>query len=68
MARRVDSDQLVGAAEIAARLGLTLPQTVHSWRRRYLDFPQPVAELTMGMVWFWPDVQEWARRTGRLPQ
>jgi hypothetical protein len=65
MARRVEVDQLVGAAEIADRLGLAVPQTVHDWRRRHADFPQPVAVLRMGLVWNWPDVAKWAERTGR---
>lgn len=58
--------QLVGAAEIAERLGLAHPQTVHSWRRRYPEFPQPVAQLRQALVWAWPDVARWARKTGRL--
>jgi len=65
MARRVEVDQLVGAAEIADRLGLAVPQTVHDWRRRHADFPQPVAVLRMGLVWNWPDVAKWAEQTGR---
>jgi len=65
MARSVEVDQLVGAAEIADRLGLAVPQTVHDWRRRHTDFPRPVAVLKMGMVWNWPDVAKWAERTGR---
>jgi hypothetical protein len=64
--RKVDVDQIVGAAEIAARLGLALPQTVHDWRRRHPGFPAPVAILKMGMVWNWPDVERWAKQTGRL--
>ena len=59
-------DQLVGAAEIAARLtpsGQT--SIVHDWRRRYSDFPQPVATLKAGHVWAWPDVEKWAKATGR---
>jgi hypothetical protein len=59
-------DGLVGAAEIADRLGLALAQTVHDWRRRYPDFPSPVAELKMGYVWYWGDVARWAKATGRL--
>lgn len=59
-------DQLVGAAEIAERLGAGRVQTVHSWRRRYPEFPAPVARLKQAMVWNWPDVAAWARRTGRL--
>lgn len=60
-------DQLVGAAEIADRLGLAMAQTVRDWRRRDDSFPQPVATLTMGHVWYWPDVERWAKATGRLP-
>jgi predicted DNA-binding transcriptional regulator AlpA len=58
--------QLVGAAEIAERLGLGKSTVVHDWRRRHDDFPEPVADLTMGLVWAWPDVERWARKTGRL--
>ena len=57
---------LVGAAEIAERLGVALPQVVHKWRERYPDFPQPVAQLRQALVWSWPDVAAWARSTGRL--
>jgi hypothetical protein len=67
MVRRVEVDQLVGAAEIADRLGLSVPQTVHDWRRRHADFPRPVAVLKMGMVWNWPDISKWAAQTGRAP-
>lgn len=60
-------DQLVGVSEIADRLDLDSPQTVRDWRRRVPDFPEPVAELAMGLVWNWPDVERWARGAGRLP-
>ena len=59
-------DQLVGAAEIAARLGSKRTSHVHDLRRRHPDFPQPVAELSAGLVWAWPDVEAWARATGRI--
>ena len=66
-----DSEELVGAAEIAQRLGVARG-VVGDWRRRYGDdaanpFPQPVASLTMGHVWYWPHVREWAKTTTRLP-
>ena len=64
--RRIDTDNLVGASEIAARLGVKRPQVVHDWRRRYDDFPEPVAHLRQALVWSWPDVERWARATGRL--
>lgn len=61
-------EQLVGASEIRKRLGLTRTQVVHVWRSRYVDFPKPVAALDMGLVWYWPEVERWARKTGRLPR
>ncbi len=59
-------DDLVGSTEIAERLGVAHPQLVHDWRRRHPDFPQPVASLRQALIWSWPDVERWARRTGRL--
>ena len=67
MGRRVDVDDMVGTAEIAERLGLAQTQTVHLWRRRYPDFPEPVAQLRQAMIWSWADVERWAKNTGRLP-
>lgn len=65
--RKVYADELVGAAEVAERLGLAYVQTVHTWRSRYSDFPDPVATLKRAMIWSWPDIEAWARSTGRLP-
>lgn len=66
MGRRVDdSDLLVGATEIADRLDVAR-QMVHIWRQRHPDFPEPVATLAMGLVWYWPEVERWAKATGRL--
>lgn len=66
MGRRLDVDHLVGATEIAERCHLRQAQTVHSWRRRYPEFPEPVAKLKQALVWYWPEVARWARRTRRL--
>lgn len=57
---------LVGTAEIAKRLGVKRPQVVHDWMRRHEDFPDPIAHISGVRVWAWPDVEAWARRTGRL--
>ena len=65
MGRRIDVDHMVGAAEIADRLGISHAQTIHTWRRRYEDFPEPVAQLEQALVWNWPDVERWAKATGR---
>jgi hypothetical protein len=59
-------DELVGTAEIALRLGVSGPSLVNDWRRRYADFPEPVATVSSVHVWAWPDVRAWAERTGRL--
>jgi predicted DNA-binding transcriptional regulator AlpA len=64
--RRIDVDRLVGAVEIAERCGVKRPQVVHDWRRRYTDFPNPVATVGGALVWDWREVERWARRTGRL--
>jgi hypothetical protein len=63
VARLIDPKNLVGAHEIARRLGLAFPNSVHTWRRRHADFPQPVAELQMGKVWDWVEVEKWFKTT-----
>jgi predicted DNA-binding transcriptional regulator AlpA len=67
MPRRVRVDELMGAAELGALLGVS-PRTIYSWRRRFRgEFPEPIAELHIGLVWLAPDVLRWAHSTGRLP-
>jgi len=68
MSRLVDPALLVGATEIAERLGVAQSQVVHVWRRRYPDFPDPVAQVGQALIWNWPDVEAWAARTGRLAE
>ena len=65
MGKKVDVDDLVGAAEIAERLGIKRPHLIHDWRRRHAEFPQPVVELKGTLIWLWPEVEQWASRTGR---
>jgi predicted DNA-binding transcriptional regulator AlpA len=65
MAQRRSAVELVGSREIADRLGLAQPESVHTWRRRYKDFPAPVARLGIGFVWRWADVEAWADKTDR---
>lgn len=62
----MDVEQLVGAMEIAQRLGMKRPQVVYGWRRRHAEFPDPIARLSIGNVWNWPEVEAWAKKTGRL--
>jgi hypothetical protein len=63
--RKLDVNQLVGATEIATRLGLSRGQVVHTWRARFDDFPEPAIELAMGLIWYWPEIETWAKLHGR---
>lgn len=65
VAKHVDPGDLVGAREIADRLGIAGNSVVYDWMRRYDDFPRPVARLSAGNIWLWSEVAAWARRTGR---
>lgn len=56
---------LVGAHEIADRLGPSHVQSVHTLRKRHLGFPKPVATLKTALIWDWRDVASWAISTGR---
>lgn len=53
--------EVVSVTEIAQRASVQR-QTVHQWRRRHPDFPPPLAELAVGPVWAWPDVEAWIAR------
>ncbi len=55
---------LVSTPEIASLLGVSR-QRVDQLSRTD-DFPLPVAELAIGRVWLRAEVEEWARRTGRI--
>jgi hypothetical protein len=56
---------LVGTREIADRLGLIHAESVHTWRHRYADFPEPAAHLRIGYVWLWAEIEAWASHKGR---
>jgi predicted DNA-binding transcriptional regulator AlpA len=63
MGETVDSDDLVGAAEVAAILRLSHPSSVTTYLRRYADFPRPVVNLTSSRVRLWRrrDIERWHR-------
>lgn len=62
----MDAEQLVGAEEIAERLSLSSVRRVHELRQRQEDFPPPLVRLKRAMVWYWPDVERWAKQRGRI--
>lgn len=51
--------RVMGAAEIAERLGVTRQRAYQITARR--DFPEPIAHLAMGQVWDTRDVEAWIR-------
>jgi hypothetical protein len=54
-----DVNDLVGAGEIADRLG-TKKNVVVNWAGRYGDFPAPIiSHLKMGRIWSWREVNAW---------
>jgi predicted DNA-binding transcriptional regulator AlpA len=66
--QKVDSDDLIGAAEVAMILRLSHPSSVTTYLRRYADFPRPVVDLSASRVRLWrrQDIELWHRnRTAR---
>jgi len=66
MYEKVSPSDLVGTHEIAERIGRAFPSIVRAWKRRHKDFPKPIATLSMGNIWNWKEVEDWAIRTKRL--
>ncbi len=64
MGAKLDSGDLVGAAEVAAILGLSHPSSVTTYLRRYPDFPKPVVDLSASRVRLWrrQDIERWHRK------
>lgn len=55
----------VGISEIATRLNVKR-ETVDIWRFRHL-LPEPSWTVGGRPAWNWPDVETWAKQSGRLP-
>jgi hypothetical protein len=68
MAPLVDTEDLIGAAEVSEALGLAHASSVAVYAGRYPDFPQPVVELPRSKVRLWlrADIEAFrARHPGR---
>lgn len=63
----IDTDDLVGAVEVAAILRLSHPSSVTTYLRRYPDFPKPVVDLSASRVRLWrrQDIERWHRSRTR---
>jgi len=60
---KVNTEDLVGAVEVARILGLSHYNSVTTYLRRYDDFPEPVVDLEESRVRLWlrQDIERWAR-------
>jgi hypothetical protein len=54
-----EGEELVDAAEVAARLGLKNARTVLDLRVHRLGFPAPVGRQGRALLWSWPQVEMW---------
>jgi predicted DNA-binding transcriptional regulator AlpA len=62
----IESDGLMGTAEIAALLGVSRQRVLQL--AAHEGFPVPIAVLSMGKVWRADDIRAWVRaRTGKRP-
>lgn len=61
--KELPEDELVGLYEIAT-IARVSPQAVANWRKRFSDFPRPVAELRSGPVFKSSEVRQWLKRRG----
>ena len=67
MSPKVNTEDIIGAAEVAEILGLRHHNSVSTYLRRYDDFPRPVVDLSRSRIRLWlkQDVIEWREgRTG----
>ncbi len=64
MTSDLDGVELVGAAEVASRLGFQRSRQVLDLRLHRFGFPRPVARTGRSLVWSWPQVADWAETEG----
>ena len=61
----IDTDDLADAAEVANLIGLSNPNGVSVYRRRYEDVPEPVIERGACVLWRRSDVDGWSATRAR---
>lgn len=67
MSPLVNTDDLMDAHGVAELLGLSHPNSVSTYQRRYPDMPRPIVRLGSGktLLWLRPEIEAWAMRRGR---
>lgn len=61
MSPKVNTEDLISAADVAKILGLSHYNTVTTYLHRYEDFPRPVVDLSGGRIRLWlrQDIEAW---------
>ena len=69
MAPMVNTDDLIDARAVAHELGLSHPNSVSLYQRRYPEMPRPVIDLGPGRprLWLRPAVVAWVRARRAAP-
>ncbi len=69
MGTKIDTDDLLSAAEVASLLGLAQQNSVTTYLHRYSSFPRPVVDKSSGHIRLWrrQDIESWnwSREKGR---
>ncbi len=57
----VNTEDLADARELARLLGLSHPNSISLYQRRYPDMPRPVVDLGRGRprLWLRPAIESW---------
>ena len=57
--------ELVGLSEIGQIASVTAA-AVNNWKKRYSDFPKPVAELQAGVLYNREQIESWLKKRGKI--
>ena len=57
----VNTEDLIGAADVAEILGLSHHNSVTTYLRRYPDFPRPIVDLSRSRIRLWrrQEIEDW---------
>jgi glutathione-regulated potassium-efflux system ancillary protein KefG len=65
---KVETDDLVDAAEVAKLLNLAQRSAISLYQQRYQDMPRPAVVRSGGktMLWLRSEIVKWGKKTGRI--
>ncbi len=63
MSPNVNTEDLIGASEVAEILGLSHHNSVSTYMSRYDDFPKPVVDKSNGRIRLWlrSEIKSWGQ-------